>query len=146
MSEVCFDCALLPTVVTVVPIVPVCSSVFSGVFSRSPSPIIPGRGFSQRTKELVKELAEELGARALGNPGKPGAGIVVTVVTVVTLKSAGLHRPDPWISVENHRTPTRNPTVIGHKSCYSSFSLRHNFDHVWLCCSCAPKDLLFFFG
>jgi len=38
---------------------------------------VPGRGFSQRTKELVKELAEELGARALG---KPGAGIVVTQI------------------------------------------------------------------
>ena len=32
----------------------------------------PGRGFSQRTKELVKELAEELGARAPGTPGPPG--------------------------------------------------------------------------
>ena len=73
MSEVCFDCALLPTVV--------CStystSIFFGLSGVGQISIGARQGFSQRTKELVKELAEELGARALG---KPGAGIVVTQI------------------------------------------------------------------
>jgi hypothetical protein len=126
MSEVCVDCALLPTVV--------CSTystnIFFGLFRcRTDLHRCQAGGLANEPKSWSKSWQKNSGPGHLGN----------LVLGSWWPKSAGLHhRP----AVDNHRTPTRNPTVIGHKSCYSSLSLRHNFDHVWLCCSCAPKDLL----